>query len=192
MLFSTIWIFLLMRYFSPPYKKEGFMNLRYILLPALVMLSLPGCAAANPEAEASIVIDAPLETIWSLVIDVDRWPSWNPAIEDAQIKGSFLPGSEFAWTSGGTHIRSKVQAVEPHKSLYWTGEAFGTNAIHSWDFAMTSQGVLVKTHESFSGWLPALLPKMMQRKLDETLAALLNSLKTAAEAHSRSLQPRED
>jgi hypothetical protein len=39
----------------------------------------------------------------------------------------------------------------------------------------------VTTHETFDGWLPTLAPGTMQKTLDDTLPALLASLKVAAE-----------
>ena len=45
----------------------------------------------------------------------------------------------------------------------------------------TEQGVVVKTSETFDGWLPRLMPQTMQKKLDETLPAWLEALKLEAE-----------
>jgi hypothetical protein len=88
----------------------------------------------------------------------------------------------FRWKSGGFDIRSTFQDVTPTRRLSWTGETLGTRAVHSWTFEATPGGVVVTTTESFDGWLPALAPRMMQKTLDDTLPALLASLKAAAEA----------
>jgi hypothetical protein len=34
-----------------------------------------------------ILIDAPIETIWSVQTDVDAWPSWQPDVDDADADG---------------------------------------------------------------------------------------------------------
>lgn len=34
----------------------------------------------RPRAEASISIDAPLELVWQVMLDVDRYPAWNPFV----------------------------------------------------------------------------------------------------------------
>jgi hypothetical protein len=63
----------------------------------------------------------------------------------------------------------------------WTGKAIGTQAIHAWTFASTPSGVLVSTAESFEGWLVKLMPKAMQKTLDESLTAWLEEIKRKAE-----------
>lgn len=70
----------------------------------------------------SIHIDAPIETVWSVTQDVERWPEWTPTVTRVQLLGEgglglgsvarikqplqpeaewvvteFLPGKRFAW-----------------------------------------------------------------------------------------------
>ncbi len=40
---------------------------------------------------------------------------------------------------------------------------------------------MLRTAESFHGWLPRLMPKSMQRTLDETLPAWLMAINSEAE-----------
>jgi uncharacterized protein YndB with AHSA1/START domain len=127
------------------------------------------------------MIDAPVEKVWGLVVDIDRWPRWNKSVETAHLKGAVARGSMFDWRSGGFGIRSIFQDVVPMKRLSWTGQTLGTSALHSWEFTITGQGVVVTTAETFDGWLPSLMPRTMQKKLDNTLPALLACLKVAAE-----------
>ncbi len=138
-------------------------------------------SAAKARSQAEILIKAPLETIWALVVGIDRWPEWNDAVETASLKGPFEIGAIFKWKSGGLAISSTVQEILALRHLVWTGETIGTRAVHAWTFEETDNGVLVTTSETFDGWLPTVMPRTMQRKLDETLPALLRSLKTAAE-----------
>ena len=66
--------------------------------------------------------------------------------------------------------------------LSWTDQTIGTKAVHAWTFRNTETGVVVTTTERFDGWLPAIMTSAMQKTLDETLPALLASLKAAAES----------
>jgi uncharacterized protein YndB with AHSA1/START domain len=138
-------------------------------------------ADARAKSEATILIHAPLTRIWSLTTDVDRWPEWNKAVQSARLEGPVAPGSVFRWKSGGFSVTSTFRNIEPMTHLTWTGVAFGTKAVHSWTFTPTDHGVRVTTIETFDGWLPAILPGAMQKTLDDTLPALLASLKAAAE-----------
>jgi uncharacterized protein YndB with AHSA1/START domain len=151
-------------------------------LAAAAMVAMAATPAiAKARSQATITIHAPIETVWALAVGVDRWPQWNSAVQSAHLDGPVAKGSVFNWKSGGMGIRSTFQEVVPTRRLSWTGRTFGTNAVHSWDFRTTDGGVVVTTTETFDGWLPTLLPRMMQKTLDDTLPALLSSLKAAAE-----------
>jgi hypothetical protein len=59
-------------------------------------------------AHHEINIDAPLDTVWHLHIDVASWTSWQEAITDAHIQGTFEPATR----STGPAIAS----MSPRKS----------------------------------------------------------------------------
>lgn len=161
-----------------------------LMMAASILVSLTAVPSrAEVRSQATILIHAPIERIWGLVVDVDRWPQWNKAIENAHLEGAVLQGSVFQWKSGGYGIRSTFQDVDPMKHLSWTGAAFGTKAFHTWDFSVTGDGVAVTTAETFSGWLPAIMPGTMQKTLDDTLPALLQSLKLASETRAGAVSP---
>jgi Polyketide cyclase / dehydrase and lipid transport len=132
-------------------------------------------------ATHELLINAAVQRIWSLVADIDHWPSWNPAVKTAKLNGAFEVGATFNWKSGGISIISTLQEIQQTTKLVWTGKAIGTRAIHIWSLQPTSAGVLVITSESFEGWLVSLMRKAMQKTLDESLAAWLNELKQQAE-----------
>ncbi len=157
------------------------MNCYKSLIPAISVFSAVSPATAKARSQATIMIDAPVEKVWGLVVDIDRWPRWNKSVETAHLKGAVAKGSVFDWRSGGFGIRSTFKDVVPMERLSWTGQTLGTSAMHFWEFTITEKGVVVTTAETFDGWLPSLMPRTMQKKLDDTLPALLASLKVAAE-----------
>jgi len=137
--------------------------------------------AAEAQARAQILIKAPIERVWQLLVDVDRWPSWNRNVETANLQGRVVPGSVFVWKSQGFTVTSTIETVEANRRLTWVGAAFGTRAFHSWEFHALDGGVLVTTYETFDGWLPWLMRGTMQQKLEDTLPQWLAWLKAAAE-----------
>ena len=56
-----------------------------------------------------------------------------------------------------------------------------TLAIHFWDLKAVGSGTLVRTSESFDGWLVRLFPRAFQRVLDKALDGMLRSLKITGE-----------
>ena len=151
---------------------------------AVVGLSstLAGPAAfAEAQARAEITINAPAGRVWRLLTDVERWPEWNPAVATAAMQGPLRVGTLFVWKSQGFQVSSTLSEIDPPTRLSWTGSAFGTRAFHLWEIETVGDTVLVKTFETFDGWVPWLFKASMQKKLDETLPAWLQALKQAAE-----------
>jgi uncharacterized protein YndB with AHSA1/START domain len=133
-------------------------------------------------AEAEIAIRAPLETVWRIQTDIDRWSEWNPKVRRSRLEGACAAGSVFRWKSGGASIISTIQEIEPMRKIAWTGRAFGAHAAHMWTFERQGDEIVVLTRESFDGWWPRLLPGLTRRMLDTMLRAWLQSLKSHAEA----------
>jgi uncharacterized protein YndB with AHSA1/START domain len=139
--------------------------------------------AAEAQAGANITIHASAERVWRLLTEVDRWPVWNSAVESAAMQGPLRVGTLFVWKSQGFQVSSTLSEIDRLKRLSWTGSAFGTKAFHLWEIEIVGDTVLVKTYETFDGWVPWLFKASMQKKLDETLPACLQALKQAAERH---------
>ncbi len=141
----------------------------------------PGTSGAAASSQAQVEIAASPERVWDLLSNIDRWPKWNTLVQSAVLSGPLHPGSVFRWKSKGLTVISTLQEVMPNRRLTWTGKAFGTRAIHAWEIEGTADGVVLRTAESFAGWLPRLMPKTTHRMLDETLAAWLKAIKSEAE-----------
>jgi hypothetical protein len=147
----------------------------------VLSVMLPTLSVATVSSQAQIEIATPADRVWELLSGVDRWPTWNPLVQQAVLSGPFQPGGVFKWKSKGLTVISTLQEVTPYSRLTWTGKAFGTRAIHTWEIVATESGVELRTAESFDGWLPKLMPKTLQRTLDETLPAWLKAIKSEAE-----------
>lgn len=65
-------------------------------------------------AEHSLETDAPPAAIWSLMSDVDSWPSWNRGVEHIALEGPFATGTWFTMTLPGDQtLRSQLIDVTP-------------------------------------------------------------------------------
>ena len=133
-------------------------------------------------AHHEIVIDAPLDDVWSLHTDVNAWTSWQTDISEAHIEGVMEPGNSFDWTSYNFPVRSTVYDTANHERVLWGGTAGGITGIHEWLFVETPEGVQVSTTESFSGDPVNADREAMQNMLDSSLVAWLGHMKAKAEA----------
>ena len=46
-------------------------------------------------------IDAPVETVWSIITDAAKWPLWFPGIAQAPNVSAMQSGGTFTWQEGG-------------------------------------------------------------------------------------------
>ncbi len=97
------------------------------------------------------------------------------------MSGAFAAGESFSWKSGGVRIVSTIQEIKEKTSILWTGKALGTQAVHSWTLTQQGNDTLLETSEFLDGWLVRLLPRMMKKKLDQTITAWLATIKQLAE-----------
>jgi uncharacterized protein YndB with AHSA1/START domain len=110
--------------------------------------------SAPVKASIEAIIQAPPEKVWGILTAINDWPKWQSGITEAAINGPLQAGATFNWTSGGTHIKSRLALVEPNQRLAWTGSAMGAHAIHVWNLErLPGGGTRVKVDESMSGLL---------------------------------------
>jgi uncharacterized protein YndB with AHSA1/START domain len=70
-----------------------------------------------PKFEREVEINAPIETVWNVLINPDNWPQWFPGIEGVSNVTSIGKGGKFDWTSGGKTGRGTLVAFDPLKRL---------------------------------------------------------------------------
>jgi uncharacterized membrane protein len=129
-----------------------------------------------------IRIEAPVGEVWSVLTDLPSWPSWMPDVRSVEAGGPFAPGTRFRWRTGAGVIRSEVLASEPGRSAVWRGRTLGIEAVHSWRLEdRDGASTLVETGESWSGFLPRVLPGYLGRTLAKTLSRTLVALKSESE-----------
>ena len=133
-------------------------------------------------ARHEIAIEAPLDVVWDLHVDVPGWPRWNPDISGVSLEEPFAPGATFEWQTAGLTIRSTVYDVTSGVRTLWGGDVAGIHGIHEWTFTETANGVRVATEESWSGEPVEANVAAMQSGLDQSLVSWLGHLKAAAEA----------
>jgi uncharacterized protein YndB with AHSA1/START domain len=67
-------------------------------------------------AYASAIINAPIETVWSLIRDFNGLPSWSPGVMDSKIEGgldSDVVGCVRSFhVADGTHVRERLLSLD--------------------------------------------------------------------------------
>ena len=131
-----------------------------------------------------VEVAADPETVWGVLADIQGWPSWNPDITGATLRGPVRPGTTFSWKSGPGTIRSTFQVVERPTELAWTGKTMGIPAIHVYRLRPDAQHpghTVVRTEESWDGLLARLLRRRFTTTLRTAIDTGLARLKAEAE-----------
>ncbi|MGH3427407.1 MAG: SRPBCC family protein, partial [Mycobacteriales bacterium] len=76
------------------------------------------------ELRREVEIAAPAERVWSVLVDFDAYPDWNPFIRS--IQGTCEPGAQLTVRieppgARGMTFKPKVLSVEPGRELAWLG-----------------------------------------------------------------------
>ncbi|RPJ21194.1 MAG: polyketide cyclase [Planctomycetaceae bacterium] len=132
-------------------------------------------------ATSKIEISTDPKTVWEILTDFERWPSWMPDVKSMSFSGRVQAGSGFRWKAGSWTINSTIRRVEPYRLIAWTGEMIGIEAVHFWHLEDRNGTTLVTTEESWGGLLPRLLRGPLRNTLAKSLESGLQALKVQAE-----------
>lgn len=126
----------------------------------------------------STIINAPIEEVWSALIDIEKWPEWNQEIRSTKISG-LEAGNTFEWQYFGNHYKSTIQRVKTNELISWTTAAMGLKSIHVWKLEETEgKQTIVLTEMSAEGFFTLF---HSHQKLHSTLLNWLSRLKQRAE-----------
>lgn len=141
------------------------------LLVLLACLALGACGPSNQDlaslagrgaiqqdapikATSTIIIDAPRERVWHILVTVSRWPRWQPDISKVTGVSTLASDTTFTWQTGGTIIHSRVELFSPPSAVSWTGHAETARAIHVFVLTPLSPNrTKVESRESMDGFL---------------------------------------
>lgn len=69
-------------------------------------------------------IAAPADTVWGLLVDVDRWPQWGPSVRRAALEGGAgelaLGVRGTVWTAVGVPMPFHITAFEAGRRWDWS------------------------------------------------------------------------
>jgi hypothetical protein len=140
------------------------------------------------EITASTDIDAPADTVWRVLTDLDRFHAWNPFIREAH--GSTEVG-------GTVHVRvqpslrvplrfnARILARQPNRELRWRGHVLApwlASGDHSFTIEPLGDGrVRFTQRERFSGLVPRLAARLLRRESQRGFDAMNEALAARAE-----------
>jgi uncharacterized membrane protein len=136
------------------------------------------------DAEISVDIDAPAETVWSVLTDVERWHEWTPSVRSIRRldRGPLAIGSRAL-------IRQpkllpamwKVTALEPGRSFTWKSglPLMWVHARHS--LTPSDGGTRATLHLRFEGAIGRVMARAMRRLNEKYLGMEAGGLRRRSE-----------
>ena len=136
-----------------------------------------------------IEIKAPLDKVWSILMDFEKYPEWNPFIKSISGKvetGATLKVVLHQPESKPMTIKPKVLKVEEKKQFTWLGHFIFPGVFdgeHSFKMREIEPGVTKFVHcENFKGILLPMLWKMLNTKTIKGFEMMNKALKERAQA----------
>lgn len=118
--------------------------------------------ARMKSADTEFVVEAPVDTVWGILSDVNNWYQWN--VFPFRARGAVAPGARI-WF--GMRERGLVpiplarwEVVDAERELSWGGSAVGVRVQHGLWLEPLDGGAktLVQHSERVEGWAARLIP----------------------------------
>ena len=141
------------------------------------------------ELHTDVTIDAPVETVWQVLIDLDAYAEWNPFISESAGRpevGQRLTNRLSPPGGPSMTFRPTVTEVEPDRTFEWLGR-LGVPGVfdgrHRFELLPNADGTTTLIHsERLFGILVPLLRKSLDTQTLAGFEAMNAALKERAEA----------
>jgi hypothetical protein len=138
--------------------------------------------------EESVTINASIEKVWEMFIDLSCWRGWNTVLSvvSPAEKEPITAGKSFTCLmrplAFAICLNPLAVEVLPHRKVVLSGNKFGIRARHEFLFDGNEEKATVTSRETFTG-MPRALPGwiIVQRKIRKLTRSMLDDLKNAAE-----------
>ncbi len=141
--------------------------------------------------EYRLGVQAPAEVIWSLIADIDAWPSWNPLYTRAQGRVRIGAPVSLEMSLAGHPVRqieSTVLDWVPNDQLHLRSSGLGglVRSIRYIEIeAIAGSGCIFSNGELFAGWLGPHIAKRQRSSLRAGFTAMGEAMRARAEAIAR-------
>lgn len=120
-------------------------------------------------ASVEIILDAPLDRVWTSVADIANWPAWNSQVAWISARIPLTPGARFEMRAFGQTVAGQVNLVDPSRQLVWSGRALAGGLVQGY----TLQALDGKTHVTAEGTYKGLFPVLARQHAKRHLRGLL-------------------
>lgn len=142
------------------------------------------------EIQTEIEINAPVETVWEILVDLGSYKDWNPFMvssEGTVAVGERLTNRMQPPGGKGMTFRPVVTVVEPERVFEWLGRPrvpWVFDGRHRFELEATETGTRLIHGEQFSGVMLLFMRKSLDTHTLAGFQAMNEALKARAEAQA--------
>lgn len=141
------------------------------LAPAIALCTVSTIQKAMKTLHTEITIQAPSEAVWTVLVDTDAWPTWNPLLKS--LDGTLAVGSNVSVVIELEGKRSTMKPtilnVDKQSHLRWKGSLPIPGLFsgeHVFELVATGENsTILKHYEHFKGLLVPIVWPSMGNKL---------------------------
>ncbi|MBX2799849.1 MAG: SRPBCC family protein [Myxococcales bacterium] len=104
---------------------------------------------------SSVLVDAPIETVWSVLVDVERWTRWCPPVRRVTHFEGIAEGRRLAYVLGmgpGVPVSFDVTietCARPHVLQWWSTKWWGVTGTRAFLLSEVDGGTNVEDRKTF-------------------------------------------
>jgi len=144
-----------------------------------------------PTVTAEVVVKAPLEKVYALAKDIERFPEFMEDVEQVEILEQTSERQVSRWVGVVKELGRKIRWTEEdfwdddgHVCRFRQIEGDFTSYEGVWSFEESAGGTLVKLEVTYEYRVPlvgALIQNLLKRKVQQNCQSMLDALKRKAE-----------
>lgn len=134
--------------------------------------------------EHTIEIDAPIERVWALTLDVEAWPEHTPTLTRVERldAGPLAVGAQARIKQPAQRERVwTVTAIEPERRFAWATRMMGTTMTGGHHLTRTETGTMNTLTVDIEGPLASLVGLALRGPIQKAIATENRGFKAAAE-----------
>jgi hypothetical protein len=107
------------------------------------------------EVRTELVIPAPIDAVWRVLVDFGGYADWNPVMEYTQVDGAKTKVKAAKGTPFERDFEGEITSMEPHVLASQGGDPETFFGRHRWELEEVDGGTRLVNVEEFSGTMAA-------------------------------------
>jgi uncharacterized protein YndB with AHSA1/START domain len=107
------------------------------------------------EVRTELVVPAPIDDVWRVLVDFAGYAKWNPVMEYTQVDGLHTKVKAAKGTPFERDFDGEITSMEPHVLASQGGDPATFFGRHRWELSEVESGTLLVNVEEFTGPMAA-------------------------------------